>query len=150
MSVARLKKRFATDKNLSQQGVWIDIDLEDGGKPMGFKLACLGRSNRKWASEASRVYRAHKRKIDAGLMSDEESIERSLKVFCNTVLLDWRNVDDEDGQPIQYSPDEGYKLLISCDKLYDYLLEESQEVSNYQDKTVAQTVGKLKRVSSGS
>ena len=150
MSIGRLKKRFATDKNLSREGVWIDIDIEDGGKVMGFKIACLGRANRKWASEASRVYRAHKRKIDAGLMSDDESIERSLRVFCNTVLIDWRNVEDEDGQPIDYTPEEGFKVLSECDKLYDYLLEESQEISNYQDATVQQTAGKSKKASSGS
>lgn len=150
MSVARLKKRFSTDKGLSQQGVWIKIDLDDGEKPMEFLLARLGRANRKWANEASRVYRAHKRKIEAGLMSDEESIERSLRVFCNTVLLDWREVTDEDGKPIVYTPDEGFELLMTCDGLYDYLLEESQELSNYQDVAIGQTAGKLKNVSRGS
>lgn len=144
MSVARLKKRFSSDKALSQNGVWLTIDLEDGGQPLEFLLASLGRANRKWASEASRVYRHHKRKIEAGLMSDEESIERSLRVFCNTVLLDWRGVTDEDDQPIPYSSEEGYKLLSECDRLYDYLLEESQEISNFQDSETAKTVGKSK------
>ena len=150
MSYKRLKKRFSTDQSLSQKGVWIKIDLEDGGPPMEFRLACLGRANRNWASQAGKVYRAHKRKIDAGLMSDEESIEKSLRVFCNTVLIDWRGVQDENDDPIDYTPEEGFRLLSSCDKLYDYLLEESQEVSNYQNATIEQTVGKLKPVSSGS
>ena len=150
MSYKRLKKRFSTDQALSQKGVWIKIDLEDCEAPMEFLLACLGRANRNWASKASKVYRAHKRKIDAGLMSDEESIEKSLRVFCDTVLLNWRGVEDENDQPIDYSPEEGFKLLSACDRLYDYLLEESQEISNYQNATTEQTVGKLKTVSSGS
>lgn len=150
MSVARLKKRFAGNKSLSQNGVWIPIDLDDGGPVMEFLLARMSRANRKWANQASRVYRHHKRKIEAGLMSDEESVERSLRVFCNTVLLDWRNVTDTSGKPIEYTPEEGITVLTECDGLYDYLLEESQEISNFQDKEVAQTLEKSEVTLTGS
>ena len=146
----RLRTRFSTDKVLSEKGIWITIDLEDGGPPVKFLIAQLSRVNRKWANQASRVYREHKRRIDAGLMSDEESVEKSLRVFCNTVLLDWEGIDDVDGKPILYTPDEGFRYLSECDKLYDYLLEESQAVSNYQDKVIGQTVGKSQNTSAGS
>ena len=141
MSVDRLRKRFATSQSLSQTGVWVKVDLGDGDKPIEFLLARMGRSNRKWASQATLAYRANKRKIDAGLMSDEESTERALKVFCRTVLLDWRHVTKADGSPIPYTPDEGIKLLTECDGLYDYLLEESQELSNFQDQAQQVAVG---------
>ena len=150
MSINRLRKRFASSETLSQQGIWVTVDLGDDGKPIEFKIARMGRINRRWASQASKVYRAHKRKIDAGLMSDNESIYKSLRVFCATVLLDWRGVEDENDNPIPYSVDAGVNLLKECDGLYDYLLEESQEIQNYQEVEVNETVGKSEPTTSGT
>ena len=150
MSIKRLSERFATSKKLSSEGVWIDIDLNDGGKPLRFLLARMGRSNKRWSSQASKVYRHHKRKIDAGLMSDDEATERALKIFCNTVLLDWQNIEDENDIPIPYSPEQGVKILTAFDGLYDYLLEESQDILNYKETATSVLVGNSKPTLAGS
>ena len=154
MSISKLKKKFATSERLSQQGVWItcnlDEDPDDHAKPIRFLLARQGRTNRKWASQASRVYREQKRRIDAGLMSDKESLERTIRIFCNTVLLDWEGVEDDNGTPIPYNAEIAFKLLTECDGLYDYLSEESQELSNFQEEATREIVGNLKPVSTGN
>lgn len=149
MSLDRIKKKFASSEKLSQQGVWITCDLGDGGEPVRFLLARQGRANRRWASQASRVYREQKRRIDAGLMSDKESMERSIRIFCNTVLLDWDGLTDSEGHKIPYSPEVAFDLLTECDGLYDYLSEESQEITNFQEQEVKKTLGNLPTASSG-
>ena len=149
MSLSRLKRQFSSSSKLSQDGVWITIDIGDGDRPFEFLIARMGRGNRKWTSQASRFFRYHKRKIDAGLFNDQDALEKSIRLFCNTVLLDWKHVEDENGQPIQYTPEVGVKVLVDCPELYDYLSDEAQEVQNFQEEEVKSTVGNSRSASTG-
>ena len=141
MGLSRLKKKFGVSSHLSQSGVWINVDLGDGGAPVGFLLAMMGRSNRKWSSLASESWRKDKTKHDAGLVSTDDSVKRAMRVFCTTVLLDWRGIEDDNGKPIPYSVEQGMQVLQDMDGLYDYLLDESQALSNFQDQSQQELVG---------
>ena len=146
----RLRRKLSSSKALSENGVWVQVDLGDGGEPLEFLIARMGKTNRRWSSMASQSYREQQARIDAGLVSSEENLERGIRVFCTTVLLDWRGVTDANGNIIPYSVEEGVKLLLDCDLLHDYLLDEAQKISNFQDKQITDIVGKSKKLSTGS
>lgn len=150
MSFNRLRKQFATSKSRAVNGVWFDVDLRDGGKPLRFLLARWGRTNQKWVAMQSRFQRENARKIDANMMTHEDWAELSLKCFCGAVLLDWENVDDERNNPLPYTPEAGYRMMKEFDTLYDYLLEESQTLQNYQEFVTEEAVGNSPPTTDGS
>lgn len=154
MSISRLKKKFATSRSLATSGVWVTyIDHGDEGEEpceFEFKLAFMGRANRRWMSMSQQQIRADRHKLESGVMGQEESIDRLMKVFCRTVLLDWRGVNDDQGNALPYTPDHGYELLSECESLYDYLLGEAQDQTNFQDKAIRETVGNSQPTSVGS
>lgn len=140
MSISNLKKRFSTSDSLGNQGVWIKVVVSD--EEYEFKLAHMGRSNRRWNSLSSASYRQNKYKIDNGLMTEEQSIARIRKLFCQAILLDWRGVTDDDGLALPYSPELGEEVMSECHTLYEYLVDEATRLENFQEKEIKETVGK--------
>ena len=150
MSIDRLKKQFGLSQEKAQKGVWITIDLGDGGAPFKFLLARYGRNNRKWAAKADLYYRQNKRRVDANLVPPEEERQAFMKFFVEAVLLDWEGVADTDDRPIPYSSEAALKLFAGCGGLYEYLLEESQDIVNFQDQETEKIAGESVPTSSGN
>ena len=144
MSYDRLLDKFSTSLTLSQQGVWYDVDLGDGGPIPGFLCGRMGSTNIKWAEMAAQSFNETRQQRALGTFSSTESRQRAIKVFAHTILFNWRNIDDKDGNPIIYTPEEGIKALSQWDRLYDHLLDQVQTDSNYQEATIAEKVGNLK------
>jgi len=47
-----------------------------------------------------------------------DNMESRIRAVCNHVLLDWdENMEDENGEPLKYTPEIGYKYL-SDDRYY--------------------------------
>ena len=146
MSYARIRRKFATSPTLSQKGVWVKVDLGDGGPPPEFLIARMGSTNYRWSDMAAQSFRENRKRIDAGVLPAEESRLKAITTFAYTVLLDWKNIDDDDGNQILYTPEEGIKMLTEMDVLYDYLLEESQDITLFQDEHIKRKVGNLKSI----
>ena len=144
MSYDRLLDKFSTSLTLSQQGVWYDVDLGDGGPIPGFLCGRMGSTNIKWAEMAAQSFNETRQQRAIGALSSTESRQRAIKVFAYSILFNWRNINNEDGNPRIYTPEEGIILLTKADRLYDYLLDQVQTDSNYQEATIAEKVGNLK------
>ena len=63
--------------------------------------------------------------------------EAKVKVFCKTVLKDWENVLDREGEPIPFSEDAAIQLLTALPVLYDILEAEASSISNFQTEALA-------------
>ena len=146
MSYDKLAEMFTSSTKLSQEGIWIDVDLGGGGPQPGFLIGRMGSTNPKWSDMASQSYRQHSQKIEGGFMSATESRQRAISVFCHTVLFDWRNIDDKDGNPILYTPEQGIHMMTKMDRLYDYLLAESQKDANFREYVIKEKLGNLKSI----
>ena len=147
MSYSLLAKQFSSSKTLSQKGIWVSVDVgrPDGVKPR-FLIGRMGITNPKWSDSAAQSFRDAKTRIQAGAMSAEESRLRAVTVFANTVLFDWENIEDDDGTPIPYTPEEGIKALSKMDRLYDILLDEAQTDANFMEHYVKGKVGNSKSI----
>ena len=49
--------------------------------------------------------------IPGSRVPPEEMHEIYLQATAKCVLLDWKNVDNDDGEPLKYTPEEGLKVL---------------------------------------
>ena len=72
MSIKLLRENYGTKKELEIEGVWITPILDDEND-IAFLVARMARSNRRWASRVTKVYRKTK--------------ERLIKVLCLTNRL---------------------------------------------------------------
>jgi len=96
-----LGKVFGTDKDLEENGVWVDI----GG---GAKIKIARISNAKTANAMQKLQASNKvvAKFNSSAINDEAVI----KIISETVLLDWEGMT-EDGENVQYSNENAFKML---------------------------------------
>ena len=149
MSLDRVRRRFSSSTKLATEGVWVSVDLGDGGKPASFLIAQMGRKNKKWYDRSSASFSENLGKEQRGTEERTKSYARILKIFTETVLLNW-DLEDGQGNSLPYTPEDGFELLFDCDNLYDILWEEANNLRNFQEKAVKETVGNSQSSSSGS
>ena len=148
MSLESIRRTYGTDKKLEQRGVWVCPPMDDDVK-IEFLIARQSRANRAWSNKTSRAFKEIQDKVDAGLLIDDQTIDKSIRIFCETNLLDWRGLTDG-GRPIPYSPDEGYKLLKEFPDLYEFLNKVSMKRIHYQVVEEAEIEKKSATSSDGS
>jgi hypothetical protein len=96
---------FATDLNLEESGVW--VDLGDGAR---LKLARIGNpAYKKLMREKLKPYRTQAAR--AGI-SEDKFTEMTCDVLSKTVLIDWKGWEDDKGKEIPYSHKNAYDMLI--------------------------------------
>ena len=95
---------FATDLNLEESGVW--VDLGDGAR---LKLARIGNpAYKKLMREKLKPYRTQAAR--AGI-SEDKFTEMTCDVLSKTVLIDWKGWEDDKGKEIPYSHKNAYDRL---------------------------------------
>lgn len=129
-----LYKMFGTDKALEKDGVWVEY-LSDDAPPIRFKISRSGGDNRKYQEAVTQATKPYLRQIQTGTFSDQQANKIMRKVFAKTVVLDWENVTDRDGQPITFSPTACETLFNDLPDLYLDLKAQSENVALFQEET---------------
>lgn len=89
------------DPNLEVEGVWIHW-----AAGIEFKLARIG--NPKFKDAMRRRGAPYKRRIN----NDAELQERIMReCIPGTIILDWRNIEDDNGSPLPYSDEACLKMM---------------------------------------
>jgi hypothetical protein len=123
--MAKLSKA-AGDPALIKDGVWVEHEL-------GFKFKIRRMPNPEYNRMRQRLMQPLLRKSRRRTV-DLDATEMILKkCVAHTVLVDWDEVDDDNDKPIPFSHEEAERLLIdpSFQDLYDFLLEEAQDLANF-------------------
>lgn len=148
MSLVDLQAEFGTDKKLESEGVWIYPVIRN--PKIGFLVRRMSRSNREWANRAAASYRKNKRKIEAGHVTDPKILEDSFKVFCQTVLMNWKGLYDKQKQEIPYTIQKGVELFSTYPDLYERVSDEAQDISTFQAEEIDEIAEKSVHSSTGS
>lgn len=106
--MANIAKFFKTDTLKETDGVWYPVidnaEIKVARKGNSKYTAALQKHFERWRPMA------RNRNVVEVIPPDELSaIVR--KVYAETILLDWRNVEDDDGNTIPYSVDKACELL---------------------------------------
>ena len=151
-----IAREYGTREDLERDGVWVQVQLER--LPVGhlqpeFRVARMNKSNRRWVAAAEAQTKRYGRKVDLGLIKAEESRKSNLKIFCHSVIRDWRNIFNAAGEAVPYDAELCFKFLSANDDIYTYLLSEATNGSRYQavsDEVVEAEVGESVTTSVGS
>lgn len=132
-----LYKQFKTNTDKEIGGRWFEISPsnEDGTKP-GFLLARRSSKNTKFAGAMERIAREHRRELDTGSISPQESRALIVETFVDTILKDWRFVCGEDDQVLIFNRENALRLFTDLPDLFDTLNEQAGLITNYQDKLI--------------
>lgn len=118
-----------TDDNLENKGQWFDWEL-------GVQLKIARAGNRAFDTMMQELSKPHIQKNRDGNMDDETSEEILKKCIAKTILLGWKNIEDDDGKPLKYSAKNALELLQDegLRDLYKFVLIKSNDVANYRRK----------------
>ena len=131
-----LFKQFGTNKEAEQDGIWIEYGPNDDGTIPAFKIARAGKSNKKWVKAIEKGMKPHRRAAELGTL-DNATAEKVLReVFVESVLVDWRNVQDSECEPMQLTKENAVYLFNALPELYDDLSDKANKAALFRDEAL--------------
>ena len=123
------------DSGKDVEGVWTKY-----AAGIKLKIARLGNPN--YRAYMRKIGRPHKAQMRHGLMDDDLIETLSKEALAHTVLLDWDNVEDDNGAPIQYTPEKGLAVLEDPEyaDLYSFVVDFANSAENYRSQAIQSAV----------
>jgi len=117
---------FKDDKNKVENGVWEEI--ADG---LMVRVASLDNDayTKIVLDNVDKIGKAKKNKNTLSAIRDAEKI--MCRALASSVLLDWKNLQDDDGNDIGYSEDKAFEILFEHKRFRDAVLEIAKNESLY-------------------
>lgn len=135
--------QLAVDTGKSEDGVWFEYPHFEG---VSFLIARMGNSS------FSDYLQKH-RKLSRTLRSDSEMMDTlTKKAVAETVLLNWRGIEDDNGEPLQYTPEIGFETFQneSMQPVYSFILQSASDMEAFQVEEEQEDTGNSLSGSNGS
>lgn len=127
-----LYSQFKTEDSLEKQGILLEYGTTEDGKPICIRIARAGGANRAYEKRMEAEVKPYRRMIQ------NETIETSVvtrilrKVFAETVVLGWENVQDESGKDIPFNVENCIKLFEDLPDLFKDVQEQAQRAALFR------------------
>ncbi len=120
-------------KKKETEGVWIHWE-------QGIQLK-IARAGNPLFKKISEDFGATNRALNEKGKPEVPFSALEMDLLCRSTLLDWRNVEDDNGKPIPYTPEEGQRILSDSayEDLKDFILRQSVKRQNFLETGEAQT-----------
>lgn len=142
--MARLSA-LRSDLTKEKLGIWVAWEL-------GIRFRIARMNNPSYDAAVREALRPHRDRIRRGVM-DEREIERlSLQAVATHILTGWENVDDDDGKPIEYSPEKSAEIIGDprYRDVYDFVIDCSRRAALYRVHEMETDLGNSSPVSTGT
>lgn len=146
--------RMKVDTAAEAAGVWKEFgaDLaEPGESVIRVLIARLGRPEFKEWMQAQAI--PHRQVLNAGGEEAERIMEDILKrAIAKFVVLDWENVEDDDGAPIPCTEENVYAIIsdLACHDFYTWIQSVSGAAATYRAKQAEEDAGNSDASSGGT
>jgi hypothetical protein len=129
--------KFKTDPKLETGGVWLDFgDFE-------IKVARAGGKNEKYLKRLDEVFTPHRKALEIKAMPEDKAFDALVKVYVDTIILDWRTkidgtddyeatMEDEDGTKLVYSRDNALNFFRKLPELFMQIRKHAEEWQNFR------------------
>lgn len=140
-----LRKKFAslygtwgTDPILATKGIIVVYPL-DGGGEVEFKIKKAGARNVEWKKLYNQIMKPHVDELTEETLTEEENGLLLSEIYAKSVVLDWKGVNDDQGNPVPFT-------VLNCMELFQFMPEvlsniitDSHLRSNFRDEEMAST-----------
>ena len=124
--------KFATDLDLEEKGTWVDIG--EGGQIL---VARIG--NPAYREKMRHLSKPYQSQIRQGTLPEDLNDEIFLKAIVETILLDWKGIEDDNGKEIKYSKDAAMKLLLGLRDFRDLVIEIARSQATFRREEIEET-----------
>lgn len=125
---------FKTDSAKETAGVWFPVGA-------GLEVLVARMRNAKHRERLRELMRPHLQRVRRGQM-DLALVEKlNTQAMGETVLLDWKNLQDDDDKPIPYSKEKAVEILGKVLEFADMVSEFASDIENYREEVRADAEG---------
>lgn len=128
---------FETDTDLETKGRWIDY-----GAAGEYLIARAGGANKKYSKLLTARMKPYRRQVEQGTMDNEKAKQILIETFVDAVLLDWKNVNGRDGQPLEHTRENAITLFKDLPALLADLQNQAMSFAVFRRHEVEQDLGK--------
>ncbi len=120
-----LYSQFGIDEEKEQEGIWLDYAPNKDKSVPGFLVRRTSKNNKAWTKAYEKAAKPFRRQAEMGLLDADISEKITKEAWVGTVLIGWRNIQDRQGSPIDFSREAALKLLDDLPQLWDDLWAQS-------------------------
>ena len=133
---------FKTSNSLEVDGKWFEFPENDDGTIPRVRLARMSENNPRFQKAMEQFSKDFRRDIELDILTEDRAGPLFRKVFINTILSGWEDLQDADGNAIEYTAENADKLLVDVPDFYRVLRDEARRLSNYRAEVIEQLAGK--------
>lgn len=131
-----LFEQFATDTNKENDGVKIEYPANKDGSIPSITVRRTGRANKRYSKALNTATKPHRRQIDLGTFDDEASEKLFKKVFVDTIVVTWENIQDEKDKEIPFSKENVMALFDKLPDFYEDVQRRSGDISLFRNEVM--------------
>ena len=127
-----------SDMEKVEKGVEVDYAA-------GIKLCIASINNSDYKKARTRLLRPYLRQVRAKALTSDQILDILKPAAAKHLLVGWKNIEDENGKPIDYSPDKALEFFNdpALSDLYNFVLETAGENEVYRQELTEDAEGNL-------
>lgn len=125
--------QFATDRKKENDGVTVSYGFNDDGTEIKFFISRMGKSNKAYTKELEKATRPYRRQFELGTMDEKKAEDIFMEVFSKTILKGWENVQDKEGNIIEFNRFKAVDLFKALPDLFQDLQEKANSAALFRE-----------------
>ena len=127
-----LYRQYAMDTNVEKDGVLLNLGTTDDGKMITMRIARAGGANQKFNKTVEAVLKPYRRQIQTDTI-DRKLLEKLIhEVFAKAVVLGWENVQDADGNDLDFTYENVMKIFSDLPEVFTEVQEAANKSSLFR------------------
>ena len=118
-----LYSQFQTDKNIEKDGVVLEYGKTKEGKVIAIRIARAGGANTRYTKMMEAATKPYRRQLQNETLDNDIADSITQKVYAQSVVLGWENVQDQNGNDMTFN-------LENCVKLFKDLPDLWSDIQN--------------------
>jgi hypothetical protein len=127
-----LYTQFQTDESLEKTGILLEYGETAAGKPICIRIARAGGANKQYEKRLEAATKPIRRQLQNETAESAQLVRILRKVYAETVVLGWENVEDRDGKPIPFTVDNCIQLFTDLPDLFMDVQEQSRRAALFK------------------
>lgn len=128
-----LYKQYATDTNLEKSGIELQYGENANGDEIIIRVARAGGSNTAYTKRMEALVKPYRRQIQAETIDNKVLEKLVMQAFAETVVLGWENVEDRNGNPMEFNVANVIQLFTDLPDLFKDVQEQAQKAVLFRE-----------------
>ena len=127
-----LYSQFKTDKTIEKDGIVLEYGMNSKKKIIGIRIARAGGANVQYSKLLEAKIKPYRRQIQNETLDNDIADKITKEVYAQTVVLGWENVEDENGEELEFSVANCIKLFTDLPELWFDIQQQATRASLFR------------------